>query len=116
MAAQNGEQRPFLTEPNALCIQQLTDVPGIFALVFGNKVPALLARESSEPLGAKSVIHRKALPLVENLKQPLKNLIGQSPAPVSVAVMVTAPLPAVTLMLALLAPLVVGANTTLIVH
>lgn len=32
------------------CIQQVVEVPGIFAHVFADKAPALLARKSREPL------------------------------------------------------------------
>ena len=34
------------SEQNGPCIQQVIEVPGIFAHVFANKVPALLARKS----------------------------------------------------------------------
>jgi hypothetical protein len=49
MAAQNAEKRHLLTEQNGHCLQQVTDVPGMFSVVFVNKVPALLTRKSSEP-------------------------------------------------------------------
>ena len=50
MALRNADKRCFRSERNGHCIQQVTDVPGIFAHVFAEKVPALLARKSREPL------------------------------------------------------------------
>jgi hypothetical protein len=41
MAAQNAEERYFLSEQNGHCIQSVTDVPNNFAHVFTDKVPAL---------------------------------------------------------------------------
>ena len=52
MALQNTEKRYSHSEQNGRFIQQVTDVPGIFAYVFKNKVPALLARKSRVPLCA----------------------------------------------------------------
>jgi hypothetical protein len=49
MALQSTDKRCFRSEQNGHCIQQVTDVPGIFAHVFADKVPALLARKSRVP-------------------------------------------------------------------
>src|SRR5271163_4131569 len=49
MALQNAEKRHFRSEQNGHCDQQVTDVPGNFAHVFANKVPALLAPKSRGP-------------------------------------------------------------------
>jgi hypothetical protein len=49
MALQNAEKRYFRSEQKGNYFQQVTDVPGIFAHVFADKVPALLARKSREP-------------------------------------------------------------------
>ena len=45
----NAEKRYLHSEQNGPCIQQVIEVPGIFAHVFANKVPALLARKSRVP-------------------------------------------------------------------
>ena len=55
MALQNAEKRCFRSEQNGHYIQQVTDVPGNFAHVFTNKVPALLARKSRGPRVAITV-------------------------------------------------------------
>jgi hypothetical protein len=49
MALQNAEKRCFRSEQKGNYIQQVTDVLGIFAQVFADKVPALLARKSRVP-------------------------------------------------------------------
>jgi hypothetical protein len=49
MALQNAEKNHFRSEQNGYCHQQVTGVPGNFAHVFANKVPALLARKSRVP-------------------------------------------------------------------
>jgi hypothetical protein len=49
MALQNAEKRCFRSEQKGNYIQQVTDVPGIFAQVFADKVPVLLARKSRLP-------------------------------------------------------------------
>jgi hypothetical protein len=53
MALQNAEKRHFRSEQNGHCDQPVTDVPGNFAHVFANKVPALLARKSRVPQGGR---------------------------------------------------------------
>jgi hypothetical protein len=50
MALQNAEKSYFHSEQNGLCIQQIIEVHDIVAHDFANKVPALLARKSREPL------------------------------------------------------------------
>jgi hypothetical protein len=49
MALQNPKKSCFRSEQNGHCLQQVTGVPGIFAHVFVDKVPALLARKSRVP-------------------------------------------------------------------
>ena len=49
MVLQNPERGCFRSEQNGHCIQQVTDALSIFAHVFTDKVPALLARKSREP-------------------------------------------------------------------
>ncbi len=49
MALQNDEERHFRSEQNDHYLQQVIDVPGIFAHVFVDKVPALLAPKSRGP-------------------------------------------------------------------
>jgi hypothetical protein len=51
MAVQNAEKSCFRSGQNSPCYQEVIDVPSIFAHVFANKVPALLARKSRGPLG-----------------------------------------------------------------
>jgi len=50
MAVQNAEKNCFRSGQNGPYYQKVIDVPGIFAPVFANKVPALLARKSRGPL------------------------------------------------------------------
>ncbi len=49
MAVQNAEKNCFRSGQNGPYYQKVIDVPGIFAPVFANKVPALLARKSRGP-------------------------------------------------------------------
>jgi hypothetical protein len=49
MALQNAEKRCSRSDQKGNYIQQVTDVPGIFAHVFADKVPALLAWKSRVP-------------------------------------------------------------------
>src|ERR1700677_4722420 len=49
MALQNPKKSCFRSEQNGHCLQHVTGVPGIFAHVFVDKVPALLARKSRVP-------------------------------------------------------------------
>ncbi len=50
MALQNPEKGCFRSGQNGHYLQQVTDVLGIFAQVFMDEVPALLARKSRVPL------------------------------------------------------------------
>ena len=52
MALQNPKKSCFRSEQNGHCLQHVTGVPGIFAHVFVDKVPALLARKSRLALPA----------------------------------------------------------------
>jgi hypothetical protein len=54
MAHQNADKRCFRIEQNGQCIQQVTEVLGILAHVFADKVPALLARKSRVPLNVRN--------------------------------------------------------------
>src|ERR1700689_4733664 len=49
-AFQNAGKPRFRSEQNSHCIQRVTDEPGIFAHVFADKIPALLAPKSRVPL------------------------------------------------------------------
>ena len=49
MTLRNHEKRYLLSEQNGHCVPQVTGVPSIFAHVFADKVPALLARKSRVP-------------------------------------------------------------------
>jgi hypothetical protein len=59
MAAQNAEKRYFLTEQNGHCIQQVTDVPGIFALVFREQSTGTFGTEIKRtPIRVDDTVHR----------------------------------------------------------
>ncbi len=59
MALQNPEKGCFRSAQNGHCLQQVTGAPGIFAHVFVDQVPALLARKSRVPLvgGTAAAVH-----------------------------------------------------------
>ena len=70
MALQNAEKSYFHSEQNGLCIQQIIEVHDIVAHDFANKVPALLARKSREPLllCRRSVVTQCNAPILPSIR------------------------------------------------